>query len=310
MTELLELSINHPEQLQKVTHALSSKVRLRLIDLLNKDKLNVHQLAEALQIPISTAASHVRVLEDAALIETELRPATRGAMKVCTRNFDDIHIVLNQQVKATDQKQHYQLEMPIGQYTDFQVAPTCGMANQNGVLFPEDEPVYFYDPMKNEAQIIWTRKGFLEYRFPMIIDRTANIDNIEFSLEICSEAPNHDHNWPSDITIWINGVDIGTWTSPGDFGDRPGKLNSKKWADSTSTQYGSLKTWKVTRQQTTLDDIRMSEVNINDLHLTERDFITFRVGIKEDAIHKGGFNIFGKSFGDYEQEIVMRIEYK
>ncbi|GAB2570096.1 ArsR family transcriptional regulator [Gracilibacillus alcaliphilus] len=307
---MLELSINNPEQLQKVSHALSSKVRIQMIELLNKDNLNVHQLSEALEIPVSTAASHVKVLEESALIETELRPASRGAMKVCTRNFDDIHIILNQQFKSLDQKQSYEMEMPIGQFFDFQVAPTCGMANQTGVLFPEDEPVYFYSPLKSEAQIIWTRKGFLEYRFPIIIDKQATIENIQFSLEICSEAPNYDHNWPSDITVWINGVDIGTWTSPGDFGDRPGKLNPKNWAETTSTQYGSLKTWKVTQEQTMLDEIRLSDVAVANLHLMDRDFVTFRVGIKEDAIHKGGFNIFGKQFGDHNQDIKLKVQYK
>nr|WP_239588033.1 ArsR family transcriptional regulator [Gracilibacillus alcaliphilus] len=307
---VLELSINNPEQLQKVSHALSSKVRIQMIELLNKDNLNVHQLSEALEIPVSTAASHVKVLEESALIETELRPASRGAMKVCTRNFDDIHIILNQQFKSLDQKQSYEMEMPIGQFFDFQVAPTCGMANQTGVLFPEDEPVYFYSPLKSEAQIIWTRKGFLEYRFPIIIDKQATIENIQFSLEICSEAPNYDHNWPSDITVWINGVDIGTWTSPGDFGDRPGKLNPKNWAETTSTQYGSLKTWKVTQEQTMLDEIRLSDVAVANLHLMDRDFVTFRVGIKEDAIHKGGFNIFGKQFGDHNQDIKLKVQYK
>ncbi len=302
--------MNDPEQLRKVTHALSAKVRLQMINLLNKDNLNVHQLSQELNIPVSTAASHVKVLEEASLINTELRPASRGAMKVCTRNFDDIHIILNQQVKQASQTECYQMEMPIGQFSDFQVAPTCGMASRDGILFPEDESVYFYSPLKSEAQIIWTRKGYLEYTFPIILEKQVEIKNIQFSLEICSEAPNHDHNWPSDITIWVNGVDVGTWTSPGDFGDRPGKLNPPYWAESTSTQYGSLKTWKITQEQTMLDDIRLSDATIEDLHLMDQNFVTFRVGIKEEAIHKGGLNVFGKEFGDHPQEIVMRIDYK
>ncbi|GAE94737.1 transcriptional regulator [Gracilibacillus boraciitolerans JCM 21714] len=307
---MLELSLNHPKKLRKVTHALSSQDRLKIIALLNKDNLNIHQLSEKLCLPVSTAASHVKVLEEANLIHTELRPASRGAMKVCTRNFDDIHIKLNEVIKIKHDKESYKIEMPIGQYTDFEVAPTCGMADQQQLIVPEDEPAHFYSPARSTAQLIWTRKGFLEYKFPIIIKNEAKISNIQFSLEICSEAPNHDHNWPSDITVWINGVDVGTWTSPGgDFGDRPGKLNPKYWAETTSTQYGTLKTWKVTNEKTMIDEFYLSSVTIDDLNLLEKEYVSFRIGIKDDANHKGGMNILGKHFGDYSQDIKLELEF-
>src|SRR5690606_27212185 len=87
---MLELSINDPANLQRVAHALASEVRLNIILLLNKESLNIQQISEILGKPVSTIASHIKVLEDSDLIATELRPANRGAMKVCTRNFDDI----------------------------------------------------------------------------------------------------------------------------------------------------------------------------------------------------------------------------
>ena len=39
------------------------------------------------------------------------------------------------------------------------------------------------------------------------------------------------------------------------------------------------------------------------------DYIDVRIGNKEDARYIGGFNLFGKSFGNYEQDIVMSVEY-
>lgn len=306
---MLELSLKHPKQLSKVAHALASEVRLQIIDLLNTNNLNIHQLADQLNIPVSTAASHVKILEEAWLIHTELRPAKRGAMKVCKRTYDDIHVQLKKVTKAQAEKESYEVEMPIGQYTDFEVAPTCGMADEEKLLIPDDKPAHFYNPARGKAQLIWTRKGYLEYKFPIVVPNEASISNIQFSLEICSEAPNHDHNWPSDITVWINEKDIGTWTSPGDFGDRPGKLNPSYWAATTGTQYGTLKTWKVTREKTMLDDFYLSDVTVDDLELLKKDYITFRIGIKEDAIHKGGMNIFGRKFGDYEQDIKLKIDF-
>ena len=32
-----------------------------------------------------------------------------------------------------------------------------------------------------------------------------------------------------------------------------------------------------------------------------------KIGIKPDAIHKGGINLFGKNFGDYKQSIILKI---
>ncbi|ASK62822.1 ArsR family transcriptional regulator [Virgibacillus phasianinus] len=306
---MLELSINKLNDLQKVAHALSSDVRLNMINLLNKGNMNIHQLATTLEIPISTAASHVKVLEESGLILTELRPASRGAMKVCTRNFDDIHIQLKGNQGHTSDCQVFNLDMPIGQYVDFDVAPTCGMADEKDYLIPEDEPVHFFNPVRSRAQIIWTRKGYFEYKFPLVIPSSVNVNKVEFSAEICSEAPNHDPNWPSDITVWVNEVDIGTWTSPGDFGDRPGKLNPGYWAEQTSTQYGKLKTWKVTNKEATIDDVHLSDVTVNDLNILVRNYLSLRIGIKEDAIHKGGINLFGKLFGDYEQDIKLKVEF-
>ncbi|MEI3204121.1 MAG: hypothetical protein V8S73_05705 [Lachnospiraceae bacterium] len=37
-------------------------------------------------------------------------------------------------------------------------------------------------------------------------------------MEICSEAPGYKEDWKSDLTLWVNDVEVGTWTCPGDLG--------------------------------------------------------------------------------------------
>ena len=32
-----------------------------------------------------------------------------------------------------------------------------------------------------------------------------------------------------------------------------------------------------------------------------------RIGVREDARHPGGINIFGRGFGNYDQDIVLRL---
>ena len=115
-------------------------------------------------------------------------------------------------------------------------------------------------------------------------------------------------DWPSDITLWINGIEVGTWTSPADFGDQRGLLNPKWWED-RNTQYGLLKGWRVTERGSFMDGIHLSEITCNDLKLMRNPYICVRIGIKPDARHVGGINIFGRKFGNYEQDIVLRVEY-
>jgi predicted transcriptional regulator len=34
-----------------------------------------------------------------------------------------------------------------------------------------------------------------------------------------------------------------------------------------------------------------------------------RLGVKPDALHVGGLNLFGRSFGNYPQDLTLRLEY-
>ena len=43
------------------------------------------------------------------------------------------------------------------------------------------------------------------------------------------------------------------------------------------------------------------------VELEEQEYISVRIGVKEDAVHKGGMNLFGNGFGDYPQDIVMKM---
>ena len=305
---MLELTIDESDTLIKVAHALSSKVRIDILKLLNVQKLNINEIAEKLDLPVSTIASNVKVLEKAGIIATEVQPATRGTMKICSRNFDDIYFNLNLKMGHNNPKNYYEIEMPVGHYIDCDVSPTCGLIGKNGIIKPHDEPSIFFLPERMSAQLLWFRKGFVDYRFPLFIPANSVIQSIQFSMELCSEAPRYDHNWPSDITIWVNGVEVCTWTCPGDFGDRKGRLNPP-WYPENSTQYGLLKTWKIDNNASYLDDVKVSSVNLLDLKLGSQKYVNLRIGIKQNAVNVGGINLFGKELGDYDQDILMRVIY-
>lgn len=128
-------------------------------------------------------------------------------------------------------------------------------------------------------------------------------------MELCSEDHEYNLDFPSDITVWVNGVEAGTWTCPSDFGGRRGTRNPEWWPDK-NTQYGLLKTWILAENGTWLNEKKLSDTQIKEYRLNESDYISVRIGIKEDALHKGGINLFGEGFGDYAQGIRMVIYYE
>jgi predicted transcriptional regulator len=137
----------------------------------------------------------------------------------------------------------------------------------------------------------------------------ARLTGLEISMELCSEAPLYNANWPSDITVSINGVELGTYLSPGDFGGEPGLLNPPWW-DLRNTQYGLLKKWKVDENGSYIDGRRLSGVTVDQLGIHDSPAFALRIGVKPDAANIGGLNLFGSKFGNYEQDLLVRFDYK
>ena len=67
--------------------------------------------------------------------------------------------------------------------------------------------------------------------------------------------------------------------------------------------------WKVNQEGCYVNGEKVSNVTIDRLNLPARSYIAVRVGNKPDSRYVGGFNLFGKTFGDYEQDIILTIEY-
>ncbi len=293
-------------QLERVLKALDSLNRIRILWLLADKVASVSEVATALDLPTSTAALHVETLEAAGLIHTELEPASRGLQKVCTRMYDQILIDLPVTEQPYDQA--IEISMPVGAYVDCQVTPTCGLLSENGPIGLLDDPASFYEPDHVGAQLLWLTQGYVEYRFPNRLPSGAVPDALDLSMEVCSEAPLYNLDWPSDITVWINGTEIGTWTSPSDFGGERGRLTPEWWTP-RNTQFGLLKLWSVNSHESKVDGIRVSGVTVAQLKLKESPFISVRIGVKPDAEHVGGLNLFGRNFGNYPQDLVLRIVY-
>ena len=306
MSKILDLNVDDEDMLCKVSKALSSPDRIKILKLLYYKSYNIGEIAELLHIPASTAALHVRTLESADLIHTEQQPGFRGSMKLCSRKNDLINIRLTG--LSSDVDQITTISMPVGAYTDCNIIPTCGLADVNGHIGYEDRPEDFFLPSRFNAQILWTSGGYVEYKFPYAIASKLKLKQLLLSFEACSEAPNYRENWKSDITVWINGFECGTWRCPGDFGARRGRLNPAWW-ENGSTQYGLLMTMTITERKVYINNEECNHLGLSELSLLDSSFITVRIGNKSDAEYPGGFNLFGHKFGDYEQDINLSFVY-
>ena len=293
-------------QAMDMLKALGHETRIAILRYLGDRVVPVNQIAQDLGLAPSTATMHIVVLERAGLLHSEMRPASRGLQKVCARTYDELVIDLPRGEHHT--RGAVEMSMPIGGYSEFQVEPTCGLASVNGLIGYLDDPASFYEPNRLSAQLLWFRSGHVEYRFPNRTPPGAPILSLQLTAEVCSEAPLHDPDWPSDISVWVNDVHLGEWTCPGDFGGTRGRLTPAWWEEKDS-QFGVLKRWRVGERGTSIDGLGLSDVTIAALGIRSGEPIRVRIGVRSDAANVGGLNLFGSEFGNYPQDLGLRIEY-
>jgi len=300
---VLELTFKEAVEICK---ALSSEQRMQIMEFISAGPLNVNDISERMGIPFSTTVFNVKKLEEAGLISPTIVPG-RGSQKISSIKYNQI--IINLFKPELNNQDTLIYEMPIGEFVDCKVEPSCGLVNENGHLGTQNDPRSFYEPNRREAQHLFlSGNGFVEYRYPNRLPKGSIPEELEFSAELCSEAPHYQLDWPSDITLWINHVEIGTWTSQGDFGGKRGFL-TPEWVPINSSQYGLLKYWSINDQGTFIDGVRISDVTIDQLNLLQIPFISVKIGIKDDAVHSGGLNLFGKKFGNYDQDLILKVLY-
>ncbi|MFN3662584.1 ArsR/SmtB family transcription factor [Yoonia sp.] len=283
---------------------------MKILKLLHQSGgMNVNEIAERLGQPQSSVSNHIQSLEHAGLIRTEMVKARKGSQKICHAIYDEIVVSFHKSVARTPDDE-IEVMMPLGLFTNASVVGPCGICSPEGIIGLLDVPTTFLDPERMKASLLWFTSGFVEYQFPNnALLKGVEVDRIEFVIEVSSEVPGTHTDWPSDISVAINGAELGVWTSPGDFGDKRG-VYTPDWWKMAGSQYGLLKTWQVTHAGSFVDGRRISDVCISDLDLSAHRSVRLRIEVKADAEHPGGLNIFGRGFGNYDQDIIMRLHTK
>ncbi|HLO99621.1 MAG TPA: ArsR family transcriptional regulator, partial [Fimbriimonas sp.] len=212
-----------------IFRALSSDSRVRILQLLSDGEMNINELSVALGLAQPSITKHIQTLEEAGLVVSDYTSGVQGMQKRCRRLHDRIVIDFGESSKSKDYV--IEIEVPVGMYTHVAVTPTCGLASRDRMVGVIDDPLAFTFPDRAKAEVLWAGGGYIEYVFPNSLPFSTIIDSVELAMEISSEAPGYANEYPSDITIWINDTEIGTWTSPGDPGGERGRLNPPWWQD-------------------------------------------------------------------------------
>jgi len=300
-----------------VVKALSSDIRLEILGLLEDGELNIQSIAKRLGLSKTNILTHINILEEAGFIKTRYVPGTVGNQKMCSKVYD--RLIFNFSRKSrSDANQYREYFIPVGNYFDFSIYPPCGLASRENVIKKWDDPEVFYDIERVKADLVWGSHGFVEYRIPLpedlIIERTIKIELI---LEVSALGDLVEHKalrlpegmdksnlteGISDITFWVNGLEAGTVTVEEYSRGTGGRFTPTWWKGSS---YGKQITLVLTQDHTSINGAKQTNRGLSDFNLGGS--LKFRAGIKDEALHKSGFNIYGNHFGNHGTDIVLRI---
>ena len=172
-------------------------------------------------------------------------------------------------------------------------------------------PDFFLDPDRVQAALIWFGRGYVEYKFPNNAKLlNSAVESVEFSMELSSEVPG------TNLELAVRHHALGQ-RHRGRHLDLARRLRRQ----ARRLHAGLVEARGLAVRQaedladrsdggTFVDGVRISDVTIDDLDLPRHHSIRMRIGIDDKAEHPGGVNIFGKGFGNYDQDIVMRLHLR
>ena len=298
------LNFGDHERINKIGKAISHPIRTRIMAQLHEYPKTISEIAKLNDISIKDALFHVNVLVESGIVKKISLPADKNGVNIYAATSTDIY--LNYAQEDVCDIETYTQEIPVGMYADARFDSVFRMASQKEVIRLDEKDAF--NPIRKEASLLWTNGGMVTYSFGKNFSTTQHIESINFSFEICSETNGFRNDYKSDITISVNGIKLGIFTCDGDFGDIEGKCNPPFWGR-TYTQYGHLLVINITNDGTYINHRLVSKITIEDIKLNEHDDLRLTIENERNAKHYGGFNLFGKGFGNYDQDILLTVNY-
>lgn len=302
------LYLHSLKEAEEVFKALSTPMRLRIMELIYEDgNMSMNDLAEALELTNSAISLHVTKLEEAGLVSIQTSSGKRGMRKIVRPKYTKLIIDLAPQISPN---LCYTDDISVGHYTSISATPTCGLATSGNIIGDLDNPKVFSYPERFNAGMLWFGSGHVTYNLPNRLKAGQKLTELQISFEIASECPEINEDYPSDIYFDINGINLGKWVSPGDYGERHGFI-TPQWWPVLLNQYGLLKTLIINSEGTFIDGtLKISKITINDLGIDYNSNIDFTLSAPKDTANPGGLTLFGDEFGDYNQSIKIKAYYE
>lgn len=286
---------------------LGSEIRISILELLqSKGPMRMTDIAAELDITNGSLSPHIKALSENGFINISFASGKHGMQRICSAC--EQQLLINCESSANNINM-YETEIGVGQYVGYDIYPTCGIATPDHLVGVEDDPRFFSSPERVNAGIIWMGHGYVEYMLPNFLKPGQKLLELLISMEIASEAPGYREDWPSDIYFYINGIEVCSWTLPSDFGKNPG-IYTPGWWDRNWNQYGQLKFLSLDSDGTYIDGIKRSDVTLDMLNITPETPIILRFSAPQTAENAGGLTIYGRSFGNYDQDIRVRMHYE
>ena len=301
-----------------VIKALSNDMRLKILNLLSDSDMNVQSIASHLNISKTAALTHINLLEEAGFIQSRYLSGSVGNQRICHKKYDRLIFNFNPELSEQDDRTYYESEVPVGNYFDFDAWAPCGLATHNNIINRWDNPTVFCDPKRVTAALVWTAFGYIEYKIPVEgLFFGKKVTEVSMEMEVGAHIPLAEHDALrippeqdpgritdgfSDITVWINGQEIGTSTY-GVGTDREKGIYTPTWWRSTP-QHGFPLKISVGKDGCQINGRPVTDRTFAEL-VGDAHFFRLRLGIKPNAEHSSGLMIFGREFGKNYHDIVV-----
>ena len=286
---------------------LSSPLRISILEMLQeRGGMSMTDIADTLCITAGALTPHIKQLASNGLLSISFETGRHGLQRICTAN--DCHIVVDP-TTASRCANVYESEISVGQYTGYEALPTCGLATTDGIIGKADDARFFAAPERVNAGIIWIGNGYFEYLLPNFLQPNQQLIELQISMELSSEAPGFQEDWPSDLHFYLNNKELCSWTCPGDFGRMRG-IYTPAWWERNWNQHGLFKLLSIDNKGTYIDGLKRADTSLLDLEINHNSSLVLRIAAPRDAHNNGRLTIYGRGFGNYDQGLKMRMHYK
>lgn len=292
----------------EVFKALGSEVRMRIVQLLTKNQeMNLNEIASGLGLTGGALTAHIRRLEECGIIRVRAEHSGRGVQKLCSLNVNQILLDVSPETIERSTKV-YETSMRIGHYSDYAVHPSCALAGETSLIGETDDPRVFAYPERVSADMLWLHDGFVEYRIPNLLPKDQRIVQLTISFEISSADQGLEQDTQSDIRFSLNGQHLGEWLSVQSQENARG-IYTPAWWNRPRCQHGYLKMLVINLMGVFLDGVKIASTGPEWNFLDASGEMKLRFEEHPKDGHEGGLALYGSGFGNYKQNIQVRVHY-